>query len=99
LFFLFFRETDGPFVRDERRAPLLSNPRHGVVILAGHSILAVHTAAHHHDFPEVRPHEDAAAEPADLLARTLDCAPNDRRRQWLQQAIEHLQALVSRDRA
>lgn len=83
---------------------MLSNPDQVVVTPAGHSILAVHAAAvHHRDFPEVHSEGnspvDAATRLADLLARSLDSAPSDWRRENLERAIEDVRAFASRDRA
>jgi hypothetical protein len=83
---------------------MLSKPDQVVITPAGYSILAVHTAAvHHRDFPEVQGEghspEDAAARLADLLARTLDSAPSDWRRDQIEQAIEDVWAFIRRDRA
>jgi hypothetical protein len=80
------------------------DPGQVVVTPAGYSVLAVHaSAAHHRDFPEVQAEgpspEDAAARLADLLARTLDSAPSDWRREGLERAIEDVRAFARRDRA
>jgi hypothetical protein len=83
---------------------MLCHPDQIVVTPAGHSIIAVHTSAvHHRHFPEVQGEghslEDAAARLAELLARTLDSAPSDWRREGLEQAIEDARAFAWRDRA
>ena len=75
-----------------------------VVTPARHSILPVHAlAVHHRDFPEVQGEdhspEAAAARLAELLARTLDSAPSDWRRETLEQAIQDVRAFAGRDRA
>ena len=83
---------------------MFSNPDQVVATPAGHSILAFHgSAVHHRDFPEVRGEgdspEDAASHLVDLLARTLDSAPSDWRRENLERAIEDVRAFANRDRA
>lgn len=83
---------------------MLSKPDQVVVSPAGYSALALHGAeARHRDFPEVRGEGDspehAAARLADILARALDSAPSDWRREHLEQAIEDVRAFVNRDRA
>ena len=82
---------------------MFCDPDQVVVMPPGHSILAVHASAvHHRDFPEVQGEgespEDAAARLADLLARTMDSAPSDWRRDQLQRAIEDVRAFARRDR-
>lgn len=83
---------------------MLSNPDQVVVTPAGHSILAVHrSAVHHRHFPEVCGEggspEDAATHLANLLARALDSAPSDWRRENIERAIEDVRAFANRDRA
>ena len=83
---------------------MFCNPDQVVITPAGHSMLAFHASAvHHRDFPEVQGEghspEDAAARLADLLARTMDSAPSDWRRDQLQRAIEDVRAFARRDRA
>jgi hypothetical protein len=83
---------------------MLSNPDQVVLMPAGHSILPVHgSAVHHREYPEVRGEgsspEDAAARLADMLARTLDSAPSDWRREQLERAIEDVRAFAHRHRS
>ncbi len=81
-----------------------SNPDQVVVTPAGQSVLAVHVAAvHHREFPEVQGEgdspEDAASRLAELLARTLDSAPSDWRRENIERAIQDVRAFATRGRA
>jgi hypothetical protein len=81
-----------------------SNPDQVIVTPAGHSILAVHMAAvHHREFPELQGEGDspqeAAGRLADLLARTLDSAPSEWRRETIERAIEDVRAFAIRDPA
>lgn len=83
---------------------MLSNSDQVVVTPSGHSALEIHgSEAYHRDFPEVRGEgespADAAARLADLLARSLDSAPSDWRRERIEQAIEDVRAFTERDRA
>jgi hypothetical protein len=83
---------------------MFCDPDQVVVMPPGHSILAVHASAvHHRDFPEVQGEghwpEAAAARLAELLARTLDSASSDWRRERLEQTIEDVRAFAGRDRA
>ncbi len=74
-----------------------------VVTPAGHAIHTVpSTAVHHRNFPEVNGEGDsaehAALHLAERLARTLDSAPSDWRREQIRHAIEDVQAFASRGR-
>jgi hypothetical protein len=80
---------------------MFCDPDQVVVTLAGHSMLPVRASvAHHRDFAEVQGEghspEAAAARLAELLARTLDSAPSDWRRERLEQAIEDVRAFAGR---
>jgi len=81
-----------------------SNPDQVVVTPAENSTLAVHAAVvHHRDFPEVQGEgespEDAASRLADLLARSLDSAPSDWRREIIERAIMDVRAFATRSRS
>lgn len=78
---------------------MLSNPDRVVVLPTMHAIIASQTAeVHHCDFPEVRCEGgcpgDAAARLGELLARTLDGAPSDWRRERFERAIEDVRAFA-----
>ena len=77
-----------------------SHPEQVVVMSAGHSILALQTMeVHHREYPEAhgegRSPEEAAERLADMLVRTLDCAPSDWRRQAIERAIADVRAFAS----
>jgi hypothetical protein len=81
---------------------MLSNPGQVVVVTEQHESVLLHgLSAHHRDFPEVHAEGDspkaAASRLADLLARSLDNAPSDWRRQSLQQAIADVREFVERE--
>lgn len=83
---------------------MLSNPHQVVMTPASEPHLATPASTvHHRDYPEVRGEgnspEDAAAHLADLLARTLDSAPSDWRRESLERAIEDVRAFARRGHA
>jgi hypothetical protein len=80
--------------------PMSPHPEQVVITFARCSILALHTTeVHHRDLPEAhgegRSPGDAADRLADLLARTLDCAPSDWHRETIERAIEDVQAFAS----
>ncbi len=66
---------------------------------AGH---ANQTQVHHRDFPEIRAEgsspEDAAGHLANHLARALDSALTDWRRETLNKAVADVQAFVAKSR-
>lgn len=83
---------------------MLSDADQVIVTPAGPSIVAVHASTvRHRDFPEVHGEgaspEEAARRLADLLARTLDSAPSDWRREKLEHAIEDVRAFATRNHA
>ncbi len=82
---------------------MLSNPDRVVITPVGYSVLTIRASAvHHRDFPEVQCEgdspEDAASRLAERLARALDSAPSDWRREGIAQAIEDVRAFASRAR-
>jgi hypothetical protein len=82
---------------------MVSDPNQVIVMPEAHSGLLIHgMSAHHRDFPEVHAEGDsakaAAQRLAELLARSLDNAPSDWRRQNLEQAIEDVRAFAASDR-
>lgn len=83
---------------------MIRDPEQVVVTPAGPPVLASQmSVVHHRDFPELRGEGespgDAAARLADLLARMLDSAPSEWRREQIEQAIEDVLAFGCCDRA
>ncbi len=75
-----------------------------IVTPAEHAIHAVAlTTVHHRNFPEVNGEGDsaehAALHLAERLARTLDSAPSDWRREQIRHAIEDVHEFVGRGAA
>jgi hypothetical protein len=82
---------------------MVSNPNQVIVVPEGQGALLFHgMSAHHREFPEVHAEgtspKAAAERLAELLARSLDNAPSDWRRQTLEQAIEDVRAFAANDR-
>ena len=83
---------------------MTSNPSEVIVIAENCCFDSVHgSSVHHRDFPEVRGEgsspADAAEHLAQQLARTLDSAPSDWRREILNRAIDDLRAFTKREPA
>ena len=80
---------------------MVCNPSQVVVMPEAHGGLLIHgISAHHRNYPEVHAEADsakaAAQRLAQLLARSLDNAPSDWRRQNLEQAIEDVRAFAAK---
>jgi hypothetical protein len=84
-----------------RSVAMVSNPDQVILIPEEHDGLFIHvTSAHHRDFPEVHAEasspEAATTRLAELLALSLDNAPSDWSRQYLEQALEDVRAFAAR---
>ena len=82
---------------------MVSNPNQVIVMTEASGGLLIHgMSAHHRHYPEVHAEGDsakaAAQRLAELLARSLDNAPSDWRRQNLEQAIEDVRAFAASGR-
>jgi hypothetical protein len=80
---------------------MVSNPDQVILVPEEHDGLFLHaTSAHHRDFPEVHAEasspEAATTRLAELLALSLDNAPSDWSRQYLEQALEDVRAFAAR---
>jgi hypothetical protein len=78
---------------------MTSHPDQVIVSAEDYTYASVHSScARHRNFPEVRAQgnspKDAAARLAVILARNLDDAPSDWRREIVQEALEDVRAFV-----